>query len=159
MKILVFVMLLATSVAATAQQTNSHFQHTETTTALPEAIWAVWTDVPNWHQWDSGLKSASLDGEFRQGAKGRLIPDRGPKSKFVIAEVDPGKGYTFKTKIPFGWLIIDRRLEVKNGVTHFTHDVQFTGMLKNFLGKKLGVEYRKMLPEVMKSIAKIAEKA
>ncbi|SFF59635.1 SRPBCC family protein [Thermoflexibacter ruber] len=142
---------------AQAQQTNYHFSHTDSTQATSDKIWAVWTDVPNWKQWDKGLKEATLEGDFIVGTKGKLIPDKGPKSKFVISEVVPNQSYTFKTKIPFGWLIIKRSLEVKEGKTFFTHDVEFTGLLKKILGKRLGVNYKKMLPDVMADIKKIAE--
>ena len=139
-----------------AQQTNYHFTHTDSTSS--DKIWKVWTDVPNWKQWDKGLKEAFLDGEFVVGTKGKLIPDKGPKSKFVISELLPNKSYTFKTKIPFGWLIIKRTLEVKEGKTFFTHDVQFTGFLKKILGNKLGKNYRAMLPSVLSEIKLIAER-
>ncbi|KOY84486.1 polyketide cyclase [bacterium 336/3] len=140
-----------------AQQTNYHFSHTDSTNATSDKIWAVWTDVPNWKQWDKGLKEATLQGEFTVGTKGKLIPDKGPKSKFVISEIESNKSYTFKTKIPFGWLIIKRTLEVKDGKTFFTHEVEFTGLLKKVLGKKLGKNYRAILPNVMAEIKKIAE--
>lgn len=140
-----------------AQQTNYHFQHTEQTTATPEAIWKIWTDVPNWKQWDDGLQDAQIDGEFKTGTKGKLIPDKGPKSKFIIDAVDPGKSYTFKARIPLGWLIIKRTLVVQESQTVFTHDVQFTGIFKKPLGNKIGKRYRTMLPEVMGKIKTLAE--
>lgn len=99
-----------------------------------------------------------LEGDFAIGSKGKLVPDKGPKSKFVISEVIPQHSYTFKTKIPFGWLVIKRSLEVKGGTTFFTHEIEFTGMLKKFLGKRLGKNYRAMLPEVMAEIKQIAKK-
>lgn len=143
--------------SALAQQTNYHFSHTDSTTASNDNIWQIWIDVPNWKQWDKGLKEATLNGEFAVGTKGKLVPDKGPKSKFVITEIIPNTSYTFKTKIPFGWLSIKRTLEVKQGITYFTHEVEFTGLLKKVLGKKLGKNYRAMLPNVMAEIKKIAE--
>lgn len=140
-----------------AQSANHHFQHTDSTRASPEKIWSVWIDVAQWKTWDKGLKEAQLNGAFSVGTKGKLIPDKGPKSTFVISKVVEGQSYQFKTRIPFGWLIIDRRLEVKNDMTYFTHEVQFTGSLKKVLGKKLGKNYRAMLPEVMSEIKRIAE--
>ncbi len=141
-----------------AQQTNFHFSHTDSTLANSKKIWNVWTDVANWKQWDKGLKDAVLYGEFIKGAKGKLIPEKGLKSKFVISELIPNQSYTFKTKIPFGFLIIKRTLEVKEGRTYFTHDVQFTGLLKKTFGKKLGKNYKAMLPQVLTEIKQIAEK-
>lgn len=150
---------MLSTMTAIAQQSNFHFSHTDSTSANSDKIWQVWTDVDNWQQWDKGLKKAALEGDFKVGAKGKLIPDKGPKSTFVITEIVPNQSYTFKTKIPFGWLVIQRTLEVKAGVTYFTHDVQFTGLLKKVLGNALGKKYRAMLPEVMLEIKQIAEKA
>lgn len=157
MKQIFLIISILFVMTANAQQTNYHFSHTDSTTAASDKIWLVWTDVPNWKHWDKGLKEAIIEGEFMVGTKGKLIPDKGPKSKFIISELESNKFYTFKTKIPFGWLIIKRTLEVKKGKTYFTHDVEFTGLLKKVLGKKLGKNYREMLPGVMAEIKKIAE--
>ena len=121
----------------TAQQTNYHFSATDSTTAASNKIWQLWTDVPNWKQWDKGLKDAVIDGAFKVGATGKIIPDKGPTSKFIVTELVPDTAYAFKTKIPFGWLVIKRTLTVKDDRTFFTHDVAFTGMLKNSLVKSL----------------------
>lgn len=150
--------MLSTMTTTIAQQSNFHFSHTDSTSAKSDKIWQVWTDVDNWQQWDKGLKQAVLEDDFKVGAKGRLIPDKGPKSSFIITEIVPNQSYTFKTKIPFGWLVIQRILVAKEGVTYFTHDVRFTGLLKKVLGNTLGKKYRAMLPEVMLEIKKIAEK-
>ena len=138
-------------------QVATEFSHSTFTTAPPDQIWMIWTDVPNWHTWDTGLKSATLEGPFALEVKGKLIPDKGPKAKFVIAALEEGKSYTFKTKIPFGWLIVARELEIEAGKTKFTHTVSFTGLLKKTFAKRLGERYQKMLPEVMENIRRIAE--
>ena len=157
MKHTFLIISILSAMTAHAQQSNYHFSHTDSTTAATDKIWKVWTDVPNWKQWDKGLKEAFIEGDFIVGTKGKLIPDKGPKSKFVISEVVPDKSYTFKTRIPFGWLIIKRTLESKHGKTYFTHDVQFTGLFKKFFGNKLGKNYRALLPEVLTEIKLIAE--
>ena len=157
MKHILLNLFLFTYMNAYTQQSNDHFSHTISTTATPETIWKIWTDVSNWKQWDRGLKDARLTGVFTTGSKGKLIPDKGPVSTFVITEVSPNKSYSFKTRIPFGWLIITRSLEVNNGITSFTHDVQFTGLFKKSFGKKLGSKYRQLLPSVMEKIKELAE--
>ena len=40
----------------------------------------------------------------------------------------------------------------------FTHDVMFTGPLKNLFGRKLGKGFREMLPNVMNNLRLLAEK-
>lgn len=155
-KILIFLGILS-AVQMSAQQSNRHFSHTVTTTARPETIWAIWTDVPNWHQWDTGLQSATLDGPFAAGAHGRLIPDKGPTSTFVIAEVQSPTSYVFYTKLPLGKLYVKRSWRVNNGVTEFTHEVWFKGVSKGLFGRVLGKKYRAILPNVMQQIKTLAE--
>lgn len=137
--------------------TNWRFSHTQQTTAHPRSVWAVWTDVPNWPNWDSALRSARLSGEFGEGATGWLKPDKGFRVRFRIVDVEPGRGYTLKTPVPFGSLNVRRSLYTENGTTFFTHEVVFTGLFKKALGRRLGSRYRLILPEVMQSIARIAE--
>ncbi|PQJ09093.1 polyketide cyclase [Flavipsychrobacter stenotrophus] len=148
---------LCAVINSSAQQTNYHFSSTDSTTASAEKIWQIWTNVPDWENWDKGLKDAQLFGTFMVGTRGTLIPDQGPKSKFIITEIVPGRSYTFKTRIPLGRLVIKRTLEGKNARTYFTHDVQFTGILKKILGNKLGKKYRLILPETLKNIRQMAE--
>ena len=155
--ILSFSLSIIMSTSITAQEFVK-FSHTVSTHASPKSIWNIWTDVANWDEWDTGLKSASLKGAFKQGAKGKLIPDEGPKSKFKITELKEGKSYTFRTRIPFGALIIRRSLIIQNGMTHFTHEVEFTGWFKKTFAKRFGKRYKEMLPSVMENIKQIAEK-
>jgi hypothetical protein len=72
------------------------FDHTVETTASPEKIWAAWTDVERWPQWDTELDSASLEGSFALGAKGRVKPKRGPEARFSISELISGESYTLE---------------------------------------------------------------
>lgn len=139
-----------------AQDVTYGFQHTMKTGAAVSAIWDVWTDVPNWPKWDTGLKEASLKSEFSEGVKGKLTPDKGPKTRFKIVDIKDEKGYMLKTKIPFGWLNVKRTLESKGGDTYFTHEVEFTGLLKKVFFRKFGERYEKILPQVMQEVSKIA---
>lgn len=140
-----------------AQTSNYKFSHMESTDAPKECIWHIWTDVSNWKNWDKGLKNAILPGDFVQGAKGILIPDRGPRTRFIVSEMVVGSSYTFKTKIPLGWLVVTRKLEVNKDKTLFTHEVEFTGILRKVWGNIMGKRYKAVLPEVMSEIKKIAE--
>lgn len=154
-----FIILAALlSIPTLAQQSNTRFSHTVETSALPEDIWRVWTDVPNWKAWDDGLKAAELNGPFVADAKGVLIPDKGPKSTFTLTEVVSGQSYTFRTKLPLGALYVKRFLTTQNGRTAFTHEVWFTGLTKGIFGRALGRNYREILPGVMEKIRLTAER-
>ena len=139
------------------QATDAHFWYTESTTAEPEVIWNIWTDVANWKQWDIGLKDAGLSEEFTLNAKGYIIDNDGRKSKFKVTEFEEGISYTYKVPLFLSSLNIKRYLEVKNGQTYFTHEVWFKGITKGIFVKMLGAEFRQMLPEVLQNIKRLAE--
>jgi Polyketide cyclase / dehydrase and lipid transport len=140
-----------------SKETNYHFSFTVEVNNTQEKVWQTLIDVPTWAQWDTELKEASLEGDFVAGAKGVLIPKKGPKLPFFIAEFSPNQTYTFNTKMPLGWLIIKRTLTAKNGMTYFTDDIAFTGILKRIFGFMLGSQFRSVLPEVMQNFKKLAE--
>lgn len=143
--------------AQSDEPSNKHFWHTIETSASPETIWKIWTDVPHWKDWDDGLKDAKLKGDFSKGTKGFIFPKKGRKTKFKIVELEEGKSYTFKTNLPLGSLFVKRTLVVKNGKTFFTHEVWFKGITKGIFAKVLGKDFRKILPDVMNKIKTQAE--
>lgn len=136
---------------------NKHFWHTVETTAKPSEIWAVWMDVPNWKNWDTGLKDASAKEPLRLGTKGTILSLENRKSKFKVVEFTEGKSYTYKTKLPLGSLYVKRYVQTKNGTTTFTHEVWFKGLTAGIFAKAFGEKFRKMLPDVLLNIKKIAE--
>jgi Polyketide cyclase / dehydrase and lipid transport len=140
------------------QPTNKHFWHTVETTANPDKIWQIWTDVANWNQWDSGLKSSEMTEKFTLDATGSIISLEGRKSKFKVVDFKEGKSYTFKTNLLFGGLYVKRFWEIKNGKTAFTHEVWFSGLTGGIFAGQFGPTFRKMLPDVLNKIKEIAEK-
>lgn len=131
--------------------------HTQTTTAPPERIWALWTDVDRWPLWDIDLKSSVLDGPFEAGTTGFLEPMRGPGARFEIDWVEHGVGYQFTTKLPLCRIIVRRELNAQQGTTRFTHCVEFTGPLSPIFGRVLGRQLRRRLPEAMQNLRHLAE--
>ena len=134
------------------------FDHIVETSAPPEKIWAAWTDVDHWPQWDTELDSASLDGSFALGTRGRVKPKRGPAARISISELSPGESYTGTTRSLLCGLKVRRHLTRKDGgATYFTHEVSFVGPLASVFGNLPGRRYRKALPRVMENLQKIAE--
>ncbi|MEO0468164.1 MAG: SRPBCC family protein [Bacteroidota bacterium] len=159
-RVILFSLLLMISMNLHAQKeqaSNRHFWHTDTTSAPAESIWAIWTDVPNWKAWDSGLKDASLMGAFVLHAKGEILSLEGRKSSFEIVEYEAGKTYTMKTRLPLGRLYVKRFLTEENGTTQFTHEVWFAGLSRGLFASAFGKKFRAMLPDVLDNIKTIAE--
>ena len=142
-----------------AEGRNSSFSHTLETTAVPDRVWRLWTDVSTWAAWDGGLKSAFMDGPFEIAATGQIVPLKGSIVPFTVTAATPKTSSTFVTKLPFARLKIERSLKAlpDNGGTRFTHTVSFTGPLREVWGFILGRGFRKELPITMAKLAKLAE--
>jgi Polyketide cyclase / dehydrase and lipid transport len=67
---------------------------TRRTAAKPEAIWRLWTDVPNRTRWDDALKRITVEGPFQSGAAG-IVKLRGqPERRFEVVQCAPPQTYT-----------------------------------------------------------------
>ena len=51
------------------------FEHSETvtTSATPEAVWALWSDPATWSSWDPAVESVAFEGSFGEGAAGLIV--------------------------------------------------------------------------------------
>ena len=133
------------------------FSHSLKTTASPDRIWSLWTDVEHWHYWDTELITATLNSDFALNAHGQLQPKNGPKSTFVISELNSNHSYTFTTQLPLCRLHVKRFLTLADHYTLFTHEVSFEGRLSFLFGRLLGQQFREVLPTVMANLRNLAE--
>jgi hypothetical protein len=133
------------------------FSHSLLTTASPEKIWSIWTDVKNWKNWDFGLKDAQIQGNFGKDAEGFLVPEKGPKTPFKVTNYKPNFTYTFTSKLPFAKLHVRRLMGYHNQKTIITHDIWIEGPLSAFWWQMLGRRYSKLLPRILEKVKQIAE--
>lgn len=139
-----------------AEGTNRAFSHEVTTTAPPEAVWALWTDAGTWKDWDKGLKSAEHEGAMAVGSKGRIIPLEGPSSAFEVITLVPGQSYSFRTGLPLASLTVDREI-TGTAPTRFRHTVSLSGPLAGYWSGQFGPGFRAALPPTMEALADLAE--
>ncbi len=134
-----------------------HFWHSTTTGANSDDIWNIWTDVSEWHLWDKGLQSASLEGAFKLGAAGKLVSLNGTTSRFTITEFSDQHSYTFSTALPLARLNVKRFFESNSTETRFTHEVWIDGVLGGVFAILLGKNFMRLLPSVMEEVKRLAE--
>ena len=80
------------------------YERTVPTTASPADVWAVWSDIGTWHQWDPAIESVALEGHFAEGAAGTMSLTGGIETPFVLEIVEPGR--RFLDKLSIGDLVI-----------------------------------------------------
>jgi polyketide cyclase/dehydrase/lipid transport protein len=124
------------------------FEHTETTTVDPAAIWALWADITRWTEWDTSLVSVSLDGPFEVGSEGTMVIEGQGPIPFKLIEVTPGRGFTDETEIPGAVLRFVH--EVADG--RVTHRVEIEGERAAELGPMVTED----VPDAVRALVKLA---
>jgi uncharacterized protein YndB with AHSA1/START domain len=61
-------------------------EHSVETSASPEAVWRLWSDMPRWPEWNADLSQAELEGEFSEGSTIRMTSNDGEAVELWIAE-------------------------------------------------------------------------
>jgi hypothetical protein len=135
-----------------------HNTYSILTSASPEKVWQMWSDVKNWKNWDTALKDSSISGEFDQNAEGELTPAIGPRTSFTISACQPNFTYTVNTRLPFATMYIRRLIGYNNNKTMITNEVWMEGPLSSFWWRMVGKKYQQLLPQVMERFRQIAER-
>ena len=79
--------------------------------AGPVAVWAVWTDVARWPEWDVSKEIARLDGPFEPGVSGWAKQRGNLGGSFTITAVEAGRRWVSECPVPLGKVIFDHVLE------------------------------------------------
>ena len=62
-------------------------EHGIETTAAPEAIWRLWSDVPRWPEWNADLERSELSGPFAAGSVITMTPHGQEPIELRIADL------------------------------------------------------------------------
>jgi hypothetical protein len=136
----------------TGESESYEFEHSVEGVANVETVWALWSDVSRWTEWDESLESVTLEGPFVEGSSGTMvIKDQGPVS-FTLTSVEDGVGFVDETSVPGALLRFTHRLErVQEGV-RVTHSVHIEGSAAQFLGPVVTAD----LPDAVEALVKLA---
>jgi hypothetical protein len=127
------------------------------TKAQASTVWNRWIDVASWSYWDKSLKSAKLTGSFKVGAKGNVVPVRGPQGDFTVVEVTSDKSFAIRSRIlltNFTWI---HTLEEVEGGYKITHKIEARGILSLITGPLFGNAFAKGQRRSVEMLARQAE--
>ena len=103
------------------------YSRTVSTSASPEAVWALWSDPTTWPTWDPAVVSVALDAEFAEGTTGTMVLTGGIEVPVSLEVVEPGRRYL--DQLTMGELVIriDHVVEPTEGGAEVTVSTVITG--------------------------------
>ena len=132
------------------------FEHAVETSASPEAVWQLYTDVASWPTWDDAVERLTLDGPFEPGAVGTFKLHEQDPLEFRLLEVQPQRGFMDETSIPGGLVRFRHRIEpLDDGQVRLTHAVEIEAPAP--VAEQIGALITAGVPETMTRLAELAE--
>jgi hypothetical protein len=126
--------------------------------ASPAAIYAIYTDVSQWPEWDKEVERASMDNGFQLGGEGKIKPKGAPESKMKLVEVTPDKSFTIECSLPLCKMRFVHLLTAEGAeATKVVNELQFTGLLAPVFGRLIGKGIHKTMPATLRGLKEYAE--
>jgi uncharacterized protein YndB with AHSA1/START domain len=128
------------------------------TSASPEAVWKLWSDVSTWQEWNPDVQSMSLNGPFAQGTTGVMKTKQGTR-QMVLSQVVPGRSFRLETTvIPLTRFFFDCQVASgTSGKTRVSQAITVGGPLGGLVGGMMGKQIADTFPALLQGLARKAE--
>jgi hypothetical protein len=130
------------------------------TTASPEKVWQVWSDMSTWGDWNPNVSTMEWQGGFASGTTGVMNTRAGQHHKMQLVDVRPGRGFALLTAVVPGTRFrFNCRIEppVAAGRTRISQTVEVLGPLGPVMGGMLGPQVSKEFGTLLENLARKAE--
>ncbi len=129
-----------------------------TKAATKEQMWKLFSDVNNWHHWDTGIEFAKMEGKFEKGNYFILKPKGGPKVKIELFETIENAKFVDFTKFPLAKMFGEHTFEETAQGLKITTTMKVEGLLSFLWIKLVAQEIVDSLPKEMEQQVNYASK-
>lgn len=114
-----------------------------------EQMWALFSDVNNWHTWDQGIEYARLEGEFEKGSSFLLRPKGGPEVTVKLVVTEKNSRFVDVTAFPLAKMYFEHVFEPTGQKLRITNTLSMTGLLGFLWVKLVAGKIAESMPEEM----------
>ncbi|MHB8613184.1 MAG: SRPBCC family protein [Candidatus Dormibacteraceae bacterium] len=133
--------------------------------ASPERVWRVWSDMSTWGEWNPNVSTMDWKGGFVEGSEGIMNTKGGQHHKMKLAEVQPGRFFALETRVVPGTMFrFNCRVEPVGrggggggGTTRISQMVEIKGPLGPVVQGIMGPQVSKEFPVLLANLARKAE--
>ena len=130
------------------------------TSAAPEKVWRVWSDMSTWGEWNPNVSTMDWQGGFVSGSKGVMNTRAGQHHQMELVDVQAGRSFALLTSVVPGTRFrFNCRVEPAGGKTKVSQTVEVLGPLGPVLGGMLGPQVSKEFDVLLTNLARKAETA
>jgi Polyketide cyclase / dehydrase and lipid transport len=132
-------------------------EHSIETTASPEEIWRLWSDVSTWPDWNADIERIAISGPFAVGSTISMTPSGQNTVELRIADVSEPD--LFVDEADLGDVIVRtvHRIDPLAGDRNrVTYRMEITGPAADSIGPGLGPEISSDFPETLSGLVEQA---
>jgi uncharacterized protein YndB with AHSA1/START domain len=130
------------------------------TTASPEQVWRVWSDMSTWGEWNPNVSTMDWEGGFVSGSSGVMNTKSGQHHRMHLVDVEPGRSFALVTGVVPGTRFRFKcRIQPAGGKTKVSQTVEVGGPLGPVMGGMLGPQVSKEFGLLLSNLARKAESA
>lgn len=130
------------------------------TTASPEKVWHIWSDMSTWGEWNPNVSTMDWQGGFASGTTGIMNTRAGQHHKMQLLDVQPNRSFALETRVVPGTLFhFNCRIESAGGKTKVSQTVEVRGPLGPVIGGMMGPQVSKEFGALLANLAARAEKS
>ena len=130
------------------------------TTASPEAIWRLWSDVDGWPEWNADIEQIEISGPFATGSTVLMTPGGQEPVKLRIAEaLEPD---LFVDEADLGHVVVRtiHRVEHLAGERiRVVYRMEISGPAADTVGPEVGPQISADFPETLAALVQQAERS
>jgi Polyketide cyclase / dehydrase and lipid transport len=134
-------------------------EHTIETTASPEAIWRLWSDVATWPEWNEDIEKIEISGPFAVGSTIAMTPKGQDTVELRIAEASESHLFIDEAEFPDVVVRTVHRIDPLGGDrSKVIYRMEISGPAADTVGPELGPQISSDFPETLSGLVERAER-
>jgi uncharacterized protein YndB with AHSA1/START domain len=130
------------------------------TSAPPEKVWRIWSDISTWPQWNPDVTAISLDGPFANGTTGSMTTKAGGTHKIQLQDVHANRGFTLVTNpAPLSTFHFRCEVSAAPGGSRISQGVSMSGVMGGLMSAMMGERVAEGFTGILAGLKKRAESA
>jgi hypothetical protein len=128
------------------------------TSASPDKVWRVWSDMSTWGEWNPNVSTMDWQGGFVSGTKGVMNTRAGQHHQMELVDVQQGRSFALLTAVVPGTRFrFNCRIDPAGAKTKVSQTVEVHGPLGPVLGGMLGPQVSKEFGVLLSNLSRKAE--